>query len=498
MDHHPVDVNLSEEDTQLLNQIRATLPILADLSRSDLLLYVPSGAREAVVTDQARPHSIFPMYADNTVGTRVDGLTAPWVFNALSKARLRRGVQSGTARDAPIVREALPVLGKHHGHAIAVLCVETNLLAYERHRRRAKPFRLALQQIQEMVLRGELLEAETLSAFGEHDGIVLVDMRRAIQYTSGIATNLFRRIGYMGDLLHRSVYSLETADAEMVDEALSRGVCIEREKDEHGRIWIRKAIPIYVHKSWWQWLARRHVDPEVPCPAGSVPIGVLLTVHDETSARNKERELKAKMVMIQEIHHRVKNNLQSIASLLRLQSRRSSSSEVQQALTDTVNRILSVAVVHEFLSYDKGGVINLLEIAQRIANQMTQSVVDPSKSIQIRVTGSGIYLSSQQATACALVVNELLQNALEHGFERRNEGTISVDLSDDGEWVGIEIYDDGTGLPEEFNLGEDSGLGLRIVKSLVESDLKGKFRIVGEHGVRAAVTFPKTSLGGAS
>jgi two-component sensor histidine kinase len=226
-------------------------------------------------------------------------------------------------------------------------------------------------------------------------------------------------------------------------------------------------------------------------------VGVLLTVHDETSTRDKERELKAKMVMIQEVHHRVKNNLQSIASLLRLQLRRTSSPEVQQALTDTVNRILSVAVVHEFLSYDKGGVINLLEVAQRIGSQMSQSVVDPSKSILIRVTGPGIYLSSQQATVCALVVNELLQNAVEHGFERRNQGTISVDLTDDGEWVGIEIYDDGAGLPDQFDLGEDSGLGLRIVKSLVEGDLKGKFRIVGEQGVRAVMTFPKTSLGGA-
>ncbi len=346
-------------------------------------------------------------------------------------------------------------------------------------------------------MRGELAGADGLSPFGEHDGILLVNAQRTVLYTSGIAANLYRRIGHMGDLVRRSVYSLETADAEVVDEALSRGECVEREKEEHGRIFIRKALPIYVRRTWWWGLSRRRADPETPAPPGSVVAGVLVTLHDATSARDKERELKAKMVMIQEVHHRVKNNLQSIASLLRLQARRTTSSEVQTALSDTVNRILTVAVVHEFLSYDTGGVINLLEIAQRIASQMSQSVVDPSKSIQFQVIGPSIYLSSQQATACALVINELLQNALEHGFESRSKGKIGIELTDDGEWVGIHIGDDGAGLPGEFNLGAGSGLGLRIVQSLVEGDLKGKFEMRSDRGARAIVTFPKTLLGGA-
>jgi two-component sensor histidine kinase len=495
--------NLTQADADLLKRIRQALPILADISRSDLLLYVPAGAQEAEVLDQARPHSLFPLYKEDLIGTRVEAHGAPWVFSVLFRTSLQRGAQGGTVRDAPIVREVLPVLGGD-GHTLAALSIETNLLAHERHRRRAREFRKALRQLQEMALRGELVNAEGLTPFGEHDGIVLVDTHRKVLYTSGIATNLFRRIGYMGNLLDRSLDSLDTVDSEVVDEALSHGACVQRETEQRGRIWIRKAIPIYVPGGSWQWLARRRADPEVPCPPGTVPVGVMLAVHDDTSARDKERELKAKLAMIQEVHHRVKNNLQSIASLLRLQERRSDSAEVRQALTDTVNRILSVAVVHEFLSYNTGSVINLLEVAQRIAGQMSQSVVDPTKMIQFRVTGQAIYLTSQQATACALVINELLQNAVEHGFGQRSKGTVDVALTDDGEWVGIEIYDDGTGLPHEFQIGEDSGLGLRIVRTLVEGDLKGKFEIRGdqtpafgrETGVKAVVAFPKTSLGG--
>lgn len=486
--------SLSEADANLLNHIRRALPILSDLSRSDLLLYVPVGA-EAVVSAQARPHSIFPVYEEDLVGKQVDAYQAPWVFRALASTELRRGVQSGIVRDAPIVREVLPVLGDE-GQAIAALSIETNLLAHERHRRRSRAFQRALQQLQEMTLRGELVNAEKLSPFGEHDGIVVIDLQRRIQYMSGIAANLYRRIGYMGNLLRQSIYSIETADAELVDEALSKGACVEREKEEHGRIWIRKAIPLYVRRKWWKfwvWGA-----PEVPAPAGSIPVGVMLTVHDATEARDKERELNAKMAMVQEIHHRVKNNLQVIASLLRLQARRTASSEVEQALLETVNRILSVAVVHEFLSYDSSSVINLCEVTRRIIEQMVQSVVDPNKNIRFQLTGPGIYLTSQQATACALVINELLLNAVEHGYEQRNVGLVTVDLNDDGEWVSIHIGDDGAGLPSDFNLDEQGGLGLRIVRTLVQGDLKGKFELQADKGVKAIVTFPKTSLGGAT
>jgi len=387
----------------------------------------------------------------------------------------------------------LPILGSQ-GRAIAALSIETNLLAHERHRRRSRVFQRALQQLQEMALRGELANAEGLSSFGEHDGIIVIDPQRRIQYMSGIATNLYRRIGHMGNLLHRSVYAIETADAELVDEALNSGACLEREKEEHGRIWIRKVIPLYARRQRWMLPLRR--VPDLPCPAGCVSVGAIWTVHDATEARDKERELKAKMAMVQEIHHRVKNNLQAIASLLRLQSRRASSPEVEQALVDSVNRILSVAVVHEFLSYDSASVINLREVAQRIVDQMAQSVMDPDKHIEFRLDGPGIYLSSQQATACALVINELLLNAVEHGYEQRDVGVVKIDLTDDGEWVTIQVGDDGAGLRGDFDVDEHGGLGLRIVRTLVQGDLKGRFELHGEGGVRAVVAFAKTSLGG--
>ena len=225
-------------------------------------------------------------------------------------------------------------------------------------------------------------------------------------------------------------------------------------------------------------------------------MGALLTVHDETEVRRKERELKVKSAMIQEIHHRVKNNLQVIAALLRMQARRSESEEVRRALNDSVARILSVAVVHEFFAQQEAKIINIRDVSQRIVNHTRQGILHLDKRIRLTLSGPGIYLPAQQATTCALIINELLQNAVEHGYERKPGGTISVDLKDDGDRVVIAVVDDGQGLPEDFSLEQADSLGLQIVQTLVHDDLKGQFELREGDGVSAIVTFPKQTLGG--
>ena len=492
-EHSPAPPRADQADRDLLRRVKQALPIVADLSRSDLLLYVPAGSGRARIDFQARPRSIFPLYASDLEGGVVDSGSSPWVFRSLSCHQRRRTAQSALVGDVPIMREMLPVCNEL-GKPIAAVSVETNLLAHERHRRRSSAFQRALRLLQDMALRGELNGADRLSPFGEHDGIVVIDEQRRIRYMSGIATNLYRHIGYMSNLLGQSVYAVGTADAELVDAALKSGTCLERENEEHGRVWVRKVIPLYAPRSRWAWPLTRPPGP--PCPPGAVLTGALWTIHDATEAREKESELEAKNAMVQEIHHRVKNNLQAIASLLRMQARRATRPEVQQALDESVNRIMSVAVVHEFLSCINASVIDVHEVAQRIVDQMTQSLVDPGKAIRFELRGTSIYLSAQQATTCALVVNELLQNAVEHGYGDRDVGLVTIELADDGEWVTIIVGDDGAGLPDNFDVNEDGGLGLRIVRSLVQGDLKGRFEIKEEQGVKAIVTFPKTPLGG--
>jgi two-component sensor histidine kinase/PAS domain-containing protein len=488
--------SLTEEDITFLQKIGQDLSILADLSRADVLMYCPLTADRAVLVAQASPHSILPIYGKPAMDRQVTFVDEPAVIRALveghrgfTEVRRRIGDRESPEKAAPIVQETHPIRASD-GRVIAAICIETNLIERERHRRRSKVFQKALKQFQETVLTGNLLGAEQLTSFAEHDGVVVVDTQHRIQYISGIATSLYRKLGYAGDLLKYRIEDLELDDHGLVLEAMEQGRCLEAETRVGDLVWVKKALPFFSPGRRVRRLLGR---------AGTAwrLEGVLLTVRDETEARRQEEELRVKVAMIQEIHHRVKNNLQVIASLLRLQARRTDTPEVQVALSESVNRILSVAVVHEFLSYNSASVINLREVAQRIVDQIMEGVMDPEARIRFRLTGPSIYLSAQKATACALVLNELLLNAVEHGYENRDVGKVTIDLVDDGEWVTIEVGDDGAGLPPGFDLEDQGGLGLRIVRTLVQGDLKGDFSLHAEKGVRAIATFPKTSLGGA-
>ncbi len=483
--------DLTEEDIAFLQKIENDMPIVADVSRADLLIYCLLSLNRAAVVAQARPHSIAPIHPEPIVGRTMTAAEEPLVCQALGRGRSVHGNRTLIPDGAPVLQEVRPIRNEE-GKLLGVLIIETNLIEHERHHRRSKVFQRAVRQLQEMLLRGEIEGAQQLSPFGEHDGIMVVDSQGQIRYASGIATSLYRRLGYLDSLLGKRTFDLETEDEALVVRAWQEKRCLEEETQEGHRVWIKKAIPLISHGERLVGLRRFLGSPSLEPRL----VGVLLTVHDETEVRRKERELKVKSAMIQEIHHRVKNNLQVIAALLRMQSRRSESEEVRRALNDSVARILSVAVVHEFFAQQEAKIINITDVSQRIVNHTRQGILQPDKRIRLSLSGPGIYLPAQQATTCALIINELLQNAVEHGYERKPGGTISVNLRDDGDRVVITVVDDGQGLPEDFSLEQADSLGLQIVQTLVQDDLKGQFELREGDGVSAIVTFPKQTLGG--
>jgi two-component sensor histidine kinase len=373
------------------------------------------------------------------------------------------------------------------------MLIETNLLESERLKRRSEVFQRILKALQMMALRGEPEGIGDLSPFGEYDGIVITEPDRTIRYMSGIATNLYRNVGYGEALVGRTLMYLETRDDELVAQAMQQRACIQIELEELGRTWVKKVIPI-----------TRADRGTLFSPARANLSGAILLLHDDTETRQRERELLIKTTMIKEVHHRVKNDLQTVASLLRMQSRRMETPEAKGALAEAVNRILSIAVIHEFLSEQDTRAINIRDVGQRIIQQMQTGVLDPAQRISLELSGPNIYLPARQATSCALVVNELLQNALEHGFDhsaipdesRAPRGTISLTFQDHGDAVGLIVHDDGHALPTDFSLDKVDSLGLRIVQMLVTQDLKGHIELQSDHGVSAIVRFPKIPLGG--
>ncbi len=497
---------LTERDIALLHKVEAGLPITADVSRADLLLCCRLADDQILVVRHAIPHSISSIYIKDVTGRLFTPKDQPLVYRALTEERGGTRAKQVISSGAPVIQQAYPIRNAAE-RVIAALLVETNMIEHERHRRRDKSFRRAVRWLQEMAVRGELEIPEPLSGFGPLDGIYLVDDQLRIRYLSGIATNLFRSIGYVQDLRGQPVSVLEPVDQDLVDQAIQANRCIElRTESEDGRVWVRTVIPLRAPvRSWQHW--RRRLQRHLSALAGATPHrftqvdGALVLIHNATERVQRERELNVKSAMIQEVHHRVKNNLQTIAAILRIQARRCETSEARQHLTDAVNRILSMSVIHEFLSQDQHQPINIRDVCQRILSQTQHVALRPGHQVTMRVEGPNIRLPASQATAAALVLNELLMNAMEHGLAEQEAGEICIRLADHGDRVEIVVEDNGPGLPADFEDRRHQSLGLQIVHTLVTDDLKGELRFESrcercpqEQGTRARVCFPKAPV----
>jgi two-component sensor histidine kinase len=206
----------------------------------------------------------------------------------------------------------------------------------------------------------------------------------------------------------------------------------------------------------------------------------------------KSSPAAARLDGTREIHHRVKNNLQIIASILRLQMRREESVSAQTALGGAITRIMGMVQVHDLLSQKDARRVDLRELLERLLDLNVQAFMMPGQAIRPRTTGPSVVVDADRAVSLALAANELIVNALKHAFAGRREGTIEARLEADGREIRVAIEDDGIGLPSGFTLSAGSNLGLQLVQSVVREDLGGEFSLgAGARGARAEVRFRK-------
>jgi two-component sensor histidine kinase/putative methionine-R-sulfoxide reductase with GAF domain len=222
-------------------------------------------------------------------------------------------------------------------------------------------------------------------------------------------------------------------------------------------------------------------------------ISVLTALGNHAAIAIEHAKLMVKSAIIQEMHHRVKNNLQQVASLLRLQMHYAGRRSVEQVLSESLNRILAIASVHELLAREDLDIISVKKVAEQIIQATAQGILAPNKHIAMKIEGPDILLPSSQATSVALILNELVQNAVEHGFgEGMDDGEIRITLAEEPKAIALKVANDGTPLPAGFDIRKTDSLGLQIVESLVRGDLQGRFLLTNE-GDRtvASIVFAK-------
>ncbi len=208
--------------------------------------------------------------------------------------------------------------------------------------------------------------------------------------------------------------------------------------------------------------------------------------------REEARHAEALSTLIQEMHHRIKNNLQTVADLLSLEMSASPSPAARKSLRDSITRIKSIAAVHELLSLEQLRLTDITELARQVCDISLKQLVHPNHQVTAEIHGPPIYLPSKQATALALVMNELIANALEHTFSLSGrDRRLEIGLVQDGAQVTVTIADNGRGLPSDFNLTGRRGLGLQIVEALVTKDLAGTLQLTNraEGGSQTTLTF---------
>ncbi|UDY24684.1 sensor histidine kinase [Nocardioides sp. Kera G14] len=476
--------DLDDADVGWLQLLMADWQIVADLSFADLVLWLPDRERQGFwAGGQMRPTTGPTAYVDDVLGTFMPAGRRPLLDAAWTEGRLVREGDPEWRDDVPVRIESIPV--RREDRVIAVVDRNTNLLGVRTPSHLELTYLRTASDLTRMIAGGWFPNPAQRSDDADTprvgDGFVRVDAAGLVEYASPNAQSAFRKLGLHGDLTGKSLADvtreLVPAKRRLDEETLSAVLGGRSFRDAEI---VSDTVSMVVRA--------------LPLRPEGVHIGGAVLVRDVSDLRRRDRELVTKDATIREIHHRVKNNLQTVAALLRLQARRIDSPEAKVALEEAVRRVGSIAIVHETLSQAVEEIVEFDDIADRLSMALGEVGGVGAAHVRVRRTGSFGGLNSEVATPLAMVLTELLQNAVEHGYPDAGGdgiGEITVDVARNGSTLLVSVTDSGTGLPEDFDLATSTNLGLSIVKTLVEGELGGQITLANREddlGARAVLT----------
>jgi two-component system, sensor histidine kinase PdtaS len=477
-------VELARQHTDLapvqvthLQRLARAWNLLADLSFADILLFGKVRGTEDtfVILDQVRPTTGPTLYRHDRIGQIVSD-DRPLLASAFATGDV---IDGGLLfrKESPRIR-VLDIPVRLDGELLGVLSRQFSPDMQRAPGDLEIAYFTACRRFDRMVAEGvfpfaERVDDDEMPRVG--DGVIIIDPEHRIEFISPNARSTLVGLGHDGDLEGRTFAEIgvRTPGIDAGLAALTPGIDEVDAADDS--IALAYCLPFVE--------ARRLT-------------GGLVLLRDVTDLRRRDRLLMSKDASIAEIHHRVKNNLQTISSLLRLQGRRLVEPAAKAAIDESVRRIQSIAVVHEILSQDPGNALPFTDILRTLVRLVDDGLVSPTHPVEFRVEGDAGHLRSEQSTQLAIVLTELMQNAVEHAFLATGigRGVVTVTLANDGNEVRVSVIDDGKGAGPLAT--ESSGLGMAIVTTLVESELDGCVRYgpaggpPDRPGTRADITFP--------
>jgi two-component system, sensor histidine kinase PdtaS len=445
---------------EALHRLVGDWQLLADLSFADLVLYVPDhDAHRFVVVAQMRPTTGPTAYQDDLVGSVVYAADRQQLAIAVSEGRICRESDPIWVAGSPVREEALPV--RASGHVIAVVARATNLAAARTPSQLEIAYLRSANELAQMLAEGRWpYPGEPAPEGGPRvgDGLIRLDADGTVTFASPNALSAYRRLGHVGDLAGSSLADVTRALGDHRMPATGEPVAVIARGRTPGSGDLQAGDVVVQLRA-------------LPLRPGGDHIGALVLVHDVTELRRRERALLTKDATIREIHHRVKNNLQTVAALLRLQARRMEVPEAREALEESVRRVSSIAVVHETLSGTLDEALSFDEVADRVLSMVAEVA---GSSVAVQRVGSFGVLPAEVATPLAMALSELVHNAVEHGFDNGAAGRVDIVVTAESPGrLNVAVLDDGHGLPPDFEIGASDRLGLAIVRTLVEGELGG-------------------------
>jgi two-component sensor histidine kinase len=450
--------------TETLHRLVGDWQLLADLSFADLLLLVPDeGAEKFVVVAQMRPTTGPTVYQDDLVGRVVTASERPQLSVALAEGRICREGDPIWS-EVPVREEALPV--RVADQVVAVVARDTNLAAARTPSQLEIAYLKSANDLAQMLAEGRWPypgeAAAERSGPRVGDGFIRLDADGVVSFASPNALSAYRRLGHPGDLTGHSLAVVTSALSDRVASPLGDPIAVVTRGRTPATADVEAVDAVVALRA-------------LPLRPGGAHIGAVVLVHDVTELRRRERALLNKDATIREIHHRVKNNLQTVAALLRLQARRVGIAEARDALEESVRRVSSIAVVHETLSGTLDEAVHFDEVADRILSMVSEVT---GSGIEIRRVGSFGVQPAEVATPLAMALTELVHNAVEHGYGEGQRGSVEVVIDQDADQrLRVRVQDDGRGLPAGFTIEGSDRLGLQIVRTLVEGELAGRLTL---------------------